>query len=332
MREIWPWRFQEGHNSYSTSYSLTAGQPKIAYFLQAPRSGTIDSLEFKLGAVTTPAALKVSLQDISLATGNPDGVVDQYGVIPSASVVSQAWVTTTLTLDGTSTGPKRTVTQGEWVAVVFEWYAAAGSVVFSTHLNTVAWDSLELVQFFNGAVWSWPSPFLPCYVLKYTDGVYATTKAGACAPSAITAVNPTVNTTPDEYALTVHLPFTGICVGALVHLRFASGTYNVVLYAPNGSTLLSVAGLKGGGGSSGPVLTQFPSPITLLPNSLYRLAVVPLTTTAVKLTVYDVQNCGIHDAHPGGRNWYLSTRTNAGLWTDSPLQRPLIAPLLTDLS
>jgi hypothetical protein len=330
MREIWPWRFIDGANSYGAGHSILAGQPKIAFYLHAPRSGTLDSIEFKLGVVTTPAALKVSIQDINLATGDPDGVVDQFGVIPATAIVAQAWVTTTLTLDGTATGTKRTVTRGDWLAVVIEFNAGLGSLFFNMTLSGSAWDYLEHVKFFTSA-WIWPSPTLPCYVLKYTDGVYATTQAAACAPSAITAFNPTVNTTPDEYALRVQVPFTGFCAGALVHLGFSSGTYNVVLYAPNGAILMSVPGLKGGNGSSGPVFTQFTSPVTLFPNAAYRLAVVPTTTTPVKLTVYTVQNCGIHDAHPGGRNWYLSTRTDAGVWTDTTLQRPLIAPFLVDL-
>lgn len=330
MREIWPWRFIDGHASYGVGLSITPSQTKIAFLLHAPRTGTIDSIEFKLGTVTTPADLLVSLQDIDLSTGSPDGVVDQFGVVPSASVVSQAWLTVGLTLDGTPTSSKRSVVRGDWFAVVIGFSGATGTIAFKMSLTGVAWDFLENIQFF-GSIWTRPTPTLPCYVLHYTDGVYATTRAAACAPSNITAVSPTVNTTPDEYAIRVQLPFTGLCAGAIVNLGFNSGAYNVVLYAPNGGTLMSVSGLKGSIVSVGVVFTQFTSIVALLPGVPYRLAVVPTTTTAVKLTVYDVQNCGIHEAHPGGQDWYLSTRTNAGAWTDTTLQRPLIAPFLVDL-
>jgi hypothetical protein len=321
----------EGANAYGAGLSLPSAGRKMAYLLRVPRTGTLDSIEGKLGLVTTPADIKISLQDVDATTGNPDGVVDQFRVIPSASVVTDAWLSAVLTLDGTDTGTKRTVTRGDWLAVVLEFDSAAGNLILNFTLSGNAWDTLEYPRIFNGAIWTKPTPQLPAYVFKYTDGVYAMSRAGSIAPSVLSSVNPTTVTTPDEYALHFQVPFTATIAGALVYLRFSSGTYNVVLYAPNGVVLHTAPGNRSGGGSSGPVFTQFTAPITLAPDAPYRLAVVPTTTTVVKLSTFGVSSCGVMSAAAGGQSWYLSTRTDAGVWTDSTLERPLIAPFLLDV-
>jgi hypothetical protein len=169
-------------------------------------------------------------------------------------------------------------------------------------------------------------------VFTYTDGVYAMSQAGSFAPADIASVNPTTATTPDEYALRFQLPYAATLAGALTHLRFGSGTYNVVLYDLTDAVLHTATGNRSGASSSGPTFTQFTAPIALLANTPYRLSILPTSVTTVKLTTFGVNSCQVLSACAGGQHWYLSTRTDAGVWTDSPLRRPLLAPFLVDLA
>src|SRR6266852_2209428 len=71
--------------------TIDAAGKRVAFVVSAPLAGTLQTAEFRLGGVGTPQDLRVSFQDLD-ATDLPDGTADQYAVVPSASVVTDAWI------------------------------------------------------------------------------------------------------------------------------------------------------------------------------------------------------------------------------------------------
>ena len=66
-------------------------------------------------------------------------------------------------------------------------------------------------------------------------------------------------------------------------------------------------------------------------DTTYRLAVKPTTATNVSLYSFSVNAAAIMAAFVGGTQWYQSTRTDAGAWTDSTTNCPFIGLHLSQL-
>ena len=118
--------------SFSTFLIDAAGE-RVAFVIRVPKTGTLDKAEFRVGTVAINAAsqVRVSFQDISAANGDPDGTQDQFRDIAGSAFASNTWMVPGLmTSDGTDTGVKRSVTQGDLLSVVIEYqtFTAADSV------------------------------------------------------------------------------------------------------------------------------------------------------------------------------------------------------------
>jgi hypothetical protein len=132
---------------------LDATAEKLAVITHAPQTGTLDGFELLLGTVgQAPASgLRFSFQDVSLTTGDPDGTADQFRTV-TAGITSDTWLVSGLvTDDGSDTGVKRIVTQGDRLACVVEFASwdtgdsvnfnmldVSGNNVFNTPENYVA--------------------------------------------------------------------------------------------------------------------------------------------------------------------------------------------------
>lgn len=94
---------------------------------RCPRSGTISKIHFQIGSITSSQTIRVALQDVN-ASFQPDDTDDQYRDVASPAT---GWnVTGLVTSDGTDGGTKRTVTAGEWLAVVLKWAGTAGNIAW----------------------------------------------------------------------------------------------------------------------------------------------------------------------------------------------------------
>jgi hypothetical protein len=325
--------------SYFTEQNLTATGQRQAWVFQVPATGTLNRFGFLLGTVSQAPAngLKFSFQDLS--SGDPDGTQDQFANV-TAGITSNSWLEPTdyMGSTGLGSGTKRSVTIGDWVACVIEWVSfTAGDFLNFQFLN---WGTLGGVydsgntynDKYNGSAWTKDrEPGI--IALRYDDGTYKHIAPYWYPASALNSATFNSGSTPDERALKFQLPFTCEVSGAEVHGLTLSNNCDLVLYDSDGTTPLVTHGMVAANSVS--VSNQYENgrreqftPTTLLANTSYRLAIKP---GGSNVTMYDfsVPAASYLGAVEGGTNWVLSTRTDAGAWTDATTKRPWLSLLIS---
>jgi hypothetical protein len=110
----------------------------------------------------------------------------------------------------------------------------------------------------------------------------------------------------------------------------ATNSYDLVLYDSDGTTALKTVTIDSDQGrvtTSTTRVARF-ADVTLAANTAYRIAVKPGGTN---VTIYDctVNSVAILDAFPGGQNFYLTSRTDAGAWTETTTRKPDMGVIIT---
>jgi hypothetical protein len=104
-----------------------------------------------------------------------------------------------------------------------------------------------------------------------------------------------------------------------------TGAFEMRLYDSSSTLLASVATDPNAIRQVGQVLAHVVpiTPVTLTGGAVYRIAIIP--TVAVNVSGYSVlyPDTAAFDIAPCGQNFFLSTRVDAGAWTDSTLERLL---------
>lgn len=319
------------------SLLLDAAAEKAAWIIRAPKTGNLARVGFRTGTVTTGDTMKVSFQDVSGATGDPDGVVDQFRTVAIADVDDNVWIRTSLiTSDGTDGGTKRAVTRGDVFAVVVEFNAfVAGNLNVAATLGVIVargpWLGSPCYADHFTAAWAKVATGAPVLAIEYDDGTFAfipgtlpflTVAVGAYAS----------NSTPDEEALKFKLPASVSISGCWLFGGPGgnSGDYDVVLYDSDGTTPLRTVSIDANqvpSVSTGGVMLMFTSSVTLAADTFYRISMKPTTTNTVALynaTHSSAHGVAILDQSSGGQNFHWSQRTDAGAWTDDTLRRPFV--------
>ena len=103
-----------------------------------------------------------------------------------------------------------------------------------------------------------------------------------------------------------------------------------MLYDSNGTTALATKSISGGAmltATANRAHIWFDTPQAILKDTYYRLVVKP--TTANSVTVYDntLHSAAALDSLPGGQNAHLTTRVDAGSWTDTTTRKPIMGVL-----
>ncbi len=321
-----------GHNTLL----IDASAEKAAWVFTVPKSGVLDKFEFRTGTVINNPdnGLRISFQDLNSA-GDPDGGQDQYRDIPSGSVTSNTWITPGLmTSDGTDTGSKRTVVAGQRLAVVIEFPSfVAGDQLFISYNVTVANSFQDIEEFSDHFIAAWTHESgggggggTICGALKYeTDGYYPISDTSI---PALTWNNLTLGnaTSPDEIALRFMLPVDLPCDGGWCRGDL-DGDGDFILYDSDGTSVLASffhdASQRGLGGGIGNMGFRWPA-VDLLANTAYRLAFKPSTATTGILYTFTTNSAALMGAVVGGVEWYRSSRTDGGSWTDTTTERPLM--------
>jgi hypothetical protein len=152
------------------------------------------------------------------------------------------------------------------------------------------------------------------------------------------------DSTPDEYALRFSLPAASCSTFSVVGMAWNGSTpaaaKTVVLTLYDGTTALQTvtwdSDVARAAATTNSQMTFYFDEATLSVltcGTVYRLAMAPQETAsnlAVKVFTFDT--AGDLGAVTGTVEWYLSTRTDAGAWTDTTTSLPLIVPLLQDVT
>jgi len=316
---------------------LDASAEKAAFIIQVPKTGTLQRFEFLTGtAVQTPAnGLKCSFQDVDLATGDPDGTIDQFR--PSVSSGTDVWVVPgVITSDGTDSGTKRSVTRGERLACVVEFqsFLAGDSInirVVNLDANVFMGNPPYPDQF--TAAWSKLSEGL-VMALRYDDGTYETI-LGACYPfEQIGSDAFNIDSGGgDEIGLAFSFE-SPVRVGGYYMRADLDAVADLVLYDKDGVTALDTMSLdpdvRTTAGSQYHIVRS-PTDRLLDANDVYRVILKPTTTTNVNLSNFSTNGADLLNTMEGGSKWYYTLRVNNGTWADSLSQRPFMGIIVTGI-
>jgi hypothetical protein len=275
----------------------------------------------------TPQNMEVSFRNVNTSGGSAgyhDATADQFYTIASGSLSANSWHTTgVMTDDGTGGGVKRTVTQGDLIAVVFR-LTGAGNVTFQAMTNDIQVNFPYSTAFTftqNGRVFP--------LAIKYDDSTYADL-GPAHIPVLASVVNGTFDTTttPDEVGNRFTPLFTHKVNGCWVKSN-RSQNFRVVLYDSDGTSVLTQTDEQAlanvAANAKWNLYLPFLAEVTLDAGDTYRLVYKPTTTTpSVSYCGYEVSNNALFASTQEGITTYMTERTDAGSWTDTNTKRILM--------
>lgn len=304
---------------------IDASGEKAAFVFRAPATGNITGIQFMTNTVTTGDTLLISLQDVNTSTGDPDETADQ-------SVTQVVNSTDDNTRFAVTFGASRSVTIGDPLAVVFEFNSfVAGSIniracanpsnIFNPRSNNSYCDLK------TGGTWAKQPTMCGVCALNYGGTYYPT---GAILPPTNTTVAFNNGSTPDEYALyfTPTAPMKVNGISALIDLDAAA---DLVLYDADGTTVLGSGSLNTNIRAQNNFAwteMQF-AEVTLNRGSTYRAAVKPTSASNISLSYVDVSAAAVLAQLGIGSGDCMSTRADAGAWTQTTTQRPAIVLMVT---
>lgn len=303
-----------------SSLLIDAVTEKVGYIFRVSEAGAITEVGFRNGTHTVNGVADVRLETVDLTTGNPSGTLIGTNANGSQTInAANSWWTTTLT-----TGP--TVAVGDQIAVVIEVPTAS---TLQTNISVISSGFLPqqfpYTSFFTSSAWA-KQTTVPVAALGYT-GVYPITE-GFYPYSAFSG--PVFNSSTagaDERGNRITLPYTARAVAVYAYLDLDAAT-DIVLYDTNGTTALvtishdsDVRSTTAAGIFYWPLTT----PITMTAGGTYRIVAKPTTTTNIGLGEFSVASAAIMTgAIDAGAEVYLTTRVDAGGWTDTATSRALI--------
>jgi hypothetical protein len=311
-----------GVSGYGVSLIDATGE-MAGFCIQVPKSGNIDRVGFRTGTVTTPQTLRVGIE--TLSSGNPSG--SQYG---GSAVGTQASPATN-TFYEVTLGTPATAVKGDFIAVVVQFNSTIGNLEIAGANNTAPNHLYPCCMEKVGAGPTWAKVVRnPCLTIRYDDGTYGNIN---CFPGiSVTEQSYSSASTPDERGLKFKLPVPVTVIGVYYRAAIGSaGTYDLVLYDSDGTTALAtktVTQVNLTGTFDDPIKIIFNSAVTLLANTFYRLVVKPTSGTAF-LYELTVNTAAMLDGWAGGQNFHLTTRTDAGAWTDTTTKRPYIGLMVS---
>lgn len=328
--------YLEGPLATTFGYSgllMNASGDRVAFVVECPKDGTLDKFEFMTGSVTNNPdnGIRLSFQDLDAATGFADGTQDQYRDITGALSADTWQVPGLMTSDGTDTGTKRTVASGEMLACVVDFVSFVAGDSFNVNAFISATNNVAGGHYvLNGTTGTYTkgTSLLPLIALKYNDGTYAKFHLPIGPWSALTNTVYNSGSTPDEYAMRFQMPIQCQAIGMWIRADIDNDV-EAVLY-DSGSTAQRTVALDKDNQSvaAGQVRLYYFDAITIAANTTYRIALKPTTVSNVTLMRCTIPSNAYLEALPTGAQWYESSRTDAGAWTDTDTNIPMMGLII----
>ncbi len=289
--------------------TLDADGEKVGFIVMAPKSGDVSDIHFYTGNVTTGDTLKASLQDVDVTNGEPDETIDQSGTVVVADEDDNVRKTVAL-------GSNRTVTKGEYIAVVIEFDSFVAGDLQIKYANLGNSRMLTYTMEKIGGTWAHLFNRRPMLLLEYSDGSFPYPVDCLSGPlSQYTGLDS--GDTPDEVALRFKLTgpmrlsgadwFGDLAAAALPELIIYEGTTAL-------GTISNIDGDIKNSGSTARYRGVFSSGVVLSAGTVYRLGLRPTTTATVGLHRIIVDSNDHLESTPGGKEFYTSTRVDQGAW------------------
>ena len=313
--------------AFSSAGTINGSGEAIAYIFRVPKSGTLDNFQVYLKTVSNNPdnGIRFSFQDVD-SSGDPDGTQDQYRDVTSA--LSVGWLSPGLmTSTGADGGVKRVVVAGQLLACVIEFvnFVAGDSIAFGCIDDYDALHSLINLHYISQKDGTWSKvQDGGSFALLYNDATYGQLPWWFPA-TAFNTHTVSTSTSPDEYGLYFQTPMACTIDGAWLRIDIDAAC-TVKLYQE--STLLKSVDLYSGQrrltvGNN--IYVPF-GPISIQANTVYRITILPTTTTSISVYSFTVNSQGLLVAVDGVSTMYATERSDAGAWTDTVTQRPFMGP------
>jgi hypothetical protein len=311
--------------------TIDADDEKLAFVLQAPKSGNIRKIAFKTQGVTTGGNLATRLESVTSATGLPSGSLfcadsSTYTVI--ASTDDFIWKT------GAPFLADCAVTKGDFLAPVIQREAGStfngglgrnGENVTNFSYSLSSNSSSGWVKAGNAA---W------CQ-LEYDDGTYAYSP-GVYPYNIGTSWSITNSSNPNTIAIRVMFRQRVSVTGAWVFVGGVdqTATYTITVYDSNGAPMLPAnprtKAIDATGTSAETAFTFFGTSYIFEANTWYRVGITPTSST---ITLVDVSaaSAAVMESFPYGSLMHMSTGTtpsSEASWSNNTLRRPMMGLIL----
>lgn len=300
--------------------TIDASGELAAFVFRVPKSGNIDRISFTTHAVTTSETLSVGIYNLD-GSGNPD-TASAYGSMVAGTKTSPA----AHAMYEVTLGTAATATVGNYVAVVIGFSSTVGNLVIRRG-TTGTFKAGAYSASYASSTWT-KSSRQPMLSVRYDDGTYW--NVGNCPALLYEQVDFNSNSTPDERALYVTMPFDVTAVGIYAYMD-ADNAMDAVLYDTDGTTALqTVAVTPVARESATEGWTIFPFTGTVLSSGgTYRAAIKPTSTSTITYFGQTALSAAHLATMAWGANACLSTRANAGAWTEATTKMPMIGLMVT---
>lgn len=296
---------------------LNASGEKASAIYKVTKTGTLETIGFRVGNVSNSQTLRISAQTVS--GGNATG--SAYGgmvAVTLASPVADTFYTVTL-------GTSASATVNEEVAIVIEFDSTVGDLEID-YINTGR-QGFPYIALYTG---SWTKgDDIPAIAIGYDDGSYENT--GMLPYESIVTVAFNSGDTPDERALRFSFPYPCRVSGFWIAIDTNQNAFDVVLY--EGTTVKETVSFPAGayGSIAAEIMFgRFDAGVLITKDTEYFLAVKP-GASDVGLREFTVDAAAIMDSFDGGQNIYFGSRTDAGAWSTDTVRRPQMGVYIDQL-
>lgn len=321
-------------NPAENSTTIDAASEGAAMIFQAPVTGTIDRIAFRVRAHTSAATLDVRLETVDGATGSPSGTL--VGSASGTQLTSAADTTHVVTL-----GSGGSVTRGTFYAAKVAQPASSPG-----NCSIQYWDmglsALDIGRHrlcyyrdFTGGAWSTTGSGTgkraPSMAVRYSDGNWYYIP-GAFPASAVAK---TTFASSNQRGTKITLPFPYTVTGFFFLGACSAQDYTVDLYTSDQTLRATFSGDKDvmvgyTGNYGGLHVGYFDATYAVAANTALYLMLTPSGGTNVmleELTLLDTGTTAMMGMFNGGTNIITATR-NGGAFTDDATKRPVCMGLI----
>lgn len=294
------------------SVTLDAADEAAANIFQIVETGTCIGARFVTRIVITGETFTVSLQTVSVTTGDPTGTL-YHANATQTIVIADTDDNTELAVTWTGF----TVTEGDIVALVITAPASGTfDVDLGSFLRTSGQIKFPYRDEFASAAWTKITSNTLLASIEYSGGVFH------AAPQiylyeGITSSAFNSSSTPDEWAVKFIMPI-GLQVRGAWVLGDFDEAFDIILRDAGDTPLGTISVDKDIRSSIAPGAGYywFSGAIELTKDATYRLSIIPTTTTSIRLYSFECAGVAQLSANSPGPNITKSTREGGGSWDE----------------
>ncbi len=312
---------------YATSFVMNNTNSSIASVLMVPKDGSLKKIGLNVLGVYGDA--RVWKAGFVTVDGDGFPTTNLYGgcAIGGGELSATGWLWITL-------GTGATAAQGDLIAARFWPYGTPYAAPDGDNYISVSRFALNPQN---------SLPRMACYTTSWTSypgycGVAAMYSDGTICLPAVKSIGQTINSdsTPDQSGARFQVPFLCTCAGVRLAIQPDTIGADFDLYLENQSgtlaqTSIAIASVVAQTGLSY-LNIYWDDPITLTPETYYRLSAVGMTTDDLIVFSVGLNEAASRAYWPDGELWSLCYRTDGGAWTDDSTGLPMMQLILSEIT